>query len=142
MKTVTIALFAAALTSAAQAHAVMPDKEVIQALETKLADAANRQDAAAAAALYAPTGTLIASDGHRFNGRAAIETWWAGATKGLKDVKLTTVDVISVSPNLLVEDGTFTAVTRGDNPQKIGGVFNMLWRKTPKGWEVVTDISH
>jgi uncharacterized protein (TIGR02246 family) len=143
MKTIALTLLLASLSTSAFAGGMLPDKQAIQALENKLADAANRQDAGAAAALYATNGTLIATDGHRFDGRAAVKTWWAGASQGLKDVKLTTVDVISVTPGLLVEDGTFTAVTRGDNPPRtIGGVYNMLWRKTAKGWEIVTDISH
>ena len=142
MKTFAFALILAGLACTAHAHVVGADKATIQALETKIAEAANRQDAKGAAAFYAEDATLIGSDGKRFDGRAAIEAWWAGATQGLKDAKLTTVDVVAVGPDLAIEDGTFTATTRGDKPQKIGGVYNMLWRKTATSWEVVTDIAH
>ena len=142
MKTLALALILAVVTGTAHAHEVGADKATIQALETKIADAANRQDAAGATAFYAVDATLIGSDGKRFDGRAAIQAWWAGATQGLKDAELTTVDVIAVGPDLAIEDGTFTATTRGDKPQKVGGVYNMLWRKTATGWEIVTDIAH
>ena len=142
MKTLALALILAGFVGTAHAHVVGADKATIQALETKIADAANRQDAAGAAAFYAVDATLIGSDGKRFDGRAAIQAWWAGATQGLKDAKLTTVEVIAVGPDLAIEDGTFTATTRGDKPQKVGGTYNMLWRKTATSWEVVTDIAH
>jgi uncharacterized protein (TIGR02246 family) len=130
-----------AIFSLAQA-AMADDKAEIQALNDRLSAAANRGDGAAMAALYAPDAKMLPPDNSVVSGPAAIGPYLAGFEKNGANLKLTTTDVVRLSPRYLREIGTASFDTLGDKPQHITGTYVVVWKRVGHTWKLWTDIFH
>lgn len=130
-----------AILSLGQA-AIADDKADIQALNDRFSVAANRGDGAAMAALYAPDATMLPPDNSTVSGPAAIGPYLAGFEKSGANLKLTTTDVVRLSPRYLREIGTASFDTLGDKPKHITGTYVVVWKKVGRTWKLWTDIYH
>jgi uncharacterized protein (TIGR02246 family) len=131
----------AATLSLAQA-AMAGDKADIQALNDRFSVAANNGDGAAMAALYAPDARMLPPDNSTVSGPAAIGSYLASFEKSGAHLKLTTTDVVRLSPRYLREIGTASFDTLGDNPKHVTGTYVVVWKKVGRTWKLWTDIFH
>src|SRR5262245_23373693 len=136
MKTaVTLALFLTA------APAFAGDKAIIQALEDKFSAAASRGDADALAAMYAPDATILPPGSDPVHGRAGAKVLFAGLAKGVDKVKLTTTDVVRLSPDYIREVGLSEVHDRGAAASTTT-TYAVVWKRVNGKWELWTDIFH
>ena len=131
---------AAALLLAGVAPGFGQDEAAIQELTDKWAAAFNEGDAAAVAALYTEDAYLLAPDMEITQGRDDIQKFWQGGIEQLSDMKLTVVDVELLGEKAMREIGTFTAKTKGDQPQEVSGKYVNIWEKVDDEWKLATDI--
>jgi uncharacterized protein (TIGR02246 family) len=131
--------FLATLSLAAAAAA--DDKSDIQALNDQFSAAANRRDGPAMAALYAPDATMLPPDNTVLAG-PAIEPFLAGFEKSFAHLKLTTTDVVRLSPDYIREIGIATFDTLGDKPTNLKGTYVVVWKRVGGSWKLWTDIFH
>jgi uncharacterized protein (TIGR02246 family) len=115
-------------------------KSGIQKLDDAWADAFNKGDSAAIAAMYAEDAYVLPPGHDIVKGRAAIEAFWKGATQQLGNAKLVAVDVMPLGPRAGREIGTFSFETKAQPPQQVVGKYVVIWRKIGPHWLLVTDI--
>jgi uncharacterized protein (TIGR02246 family) len=112
----------------------------IQKLNDKWADAFNRGDAAAVAAMYADNAYLLPPGHDIVHGGNAIEAFWKAAAQQVGNAKLVTLDVLPLGPRAAREIGTVTLETKSQPPQQIVGKYAVVWRKAGGRWLLATDI--
>lgn len=118
------------------------DKVDIQALNDQFVVAANRGDGAAMAALYAPDAKMLPPDNSVVSGPAAIGHYLKDFEKSGANLKLTTNDVVRLSPRYLREIGTASFDTLGDKSKHITGTYVVVWKRVGHTWKLWTDIFH
>lgn len=128
-------------TLALAAPAFAGEKEDIQALNDQFSAAANRGDADAIAALYAPDATVLPPDNSVVTG-AGIRALFAGMTSQITNVKLTTSETVRLSPDYIREIGVASFTTKGDKPANVSGSYVVVWKKVGGDWKLWTDIFH
>ncbi len=133
------AIVSASLSLAAPAFA--GDKEVIQALDDRFSAAANRGDADAVAAMYAPDATVLPPDNSIVTG-PGIRTLFAGMATQVTNVKLVATEVRRVSKDYIREIGVSTYTTKGDKPVNVTSSYVVVWRQVGGEWKLWTDIFH
>ena len=121
--------------------AAADDKADIQALNDAFAAASARGDGAAMGAMYAPGALLLPPDNSIQSG-AAIGPYLAGFEKIGTHLKLTTTDVVRLSPDYLREVGVATFDTLGDKPTHVTGTYVVVWKRVGGTWKLWTDIFH
>jgi len=114
-------------------------RNAIEVANASLAQALTKGDAKAAAQHYTDDAILIPPGGAPIaRGTAAIEAFWRSQiAAGIKDLKLTTVDVES-SGDLAYEFGE-VAVT-GNDLQTFKGHYIVVWKLTGAQWKLHRDI--
>ena len=117
------------------------DKADIQALNDRFSAAANRGDGAAMAALYAPDAVMLPPDNSVVSGQA-IGPYLAHLEKGAANLKLTTTDVVRLSPDFIREVGVASFDTLGDKPVNVKGTYVVVWKRVGGTWKLWTDIFH
>jgi uncharacterized protein (TIGR02246 family) len=120
--------------------AVAQTAATIQKLNDKWADAFNRGDAAAVAAMYADNAYLLPPGHDIVHGGNAIEAFWKAAAQQVGNAKLVTLDVLPLGPRAAREIGTVTLETKSQPPQQIVGKYAVVWRKAGGRWLLATDI--
>ena len=140
MREVLFAALACAMLGLA-APAFAGDKEAIQALDDQFSAAANRGDADALAAMYAPDATVLPPDNSVVPG-PAIHTMFAGMTTQVTNLKLTATDVKRLSNDYIREIGVSTLITKGEKPATVSGSYVVVWREVDGAWKLWTDIFH
>ena len=121
--------------------ALADDKADIQALNDQFSAAAARGDGAAMAALYAPGAVMLPPDNSVVTG-AAIGPYLAGLEKGGANLKLTTTDVVRLSPDYIRELGIASFDTLGPKPVNVKGTYVVVWKRVGGTWKLWTDIFH
>jgi uncharacterized protein (TIGR02246 family) len=129
----------AALSVAGAARA--DDKADIQALNDASSAAAHSGDSAAMAALYAPDAVMLPPDNSIVSG-PAIGPYLARLEKGAANLKLTTTDVVRLSPDFIREVGVASFDTLGDKPVNVKGTYVVVWKRVGGTWKLWTDIFH
>jgi len=117
------------------------DKSDIQALNDAFSAAAHRGDTAAMAALYAPDAVMLPPDNSVVTG-PAIEPYLGRLEKGAANLKLTTTDVVRLSPDFIREVGVASFDTLGDKPVNVKGTYVVVWKRVGGTWKLWTDIFH
>ena len=140
MREVLFAALACAMLGLA-APAFAGDKEAIQALDDQFSAAANRGDADALAAMYAPDATVLPPDNSVVTG-PAIHTMFAGMTTQVTNLKLTATDVKRLSNDYIREIGVVTFTTKAEKPATVTGSYVVVWREVDGAWKLWTDIFH
>ncbi len=118
-------------------------RQMIEEANAKFGEAARLGDAAALAALYTEDARLLPPNSEMIEGREGIETFWGGGFQmGIKDVVLTTVDVLGMG-ELVCEIGRYdlTIQPEGQDPIKDNGKYLVVWKKAMDGtWKLHVDI--
>lgn len=138
MRVIILGLLAALSVGGA---ASADDKVDIQALNDRFSAAAHSGDAAAMAALYAPDAVMLPPDNSVVSG-GAIGPYLARLEKGAVNLKLTTTDVVRISPDFIREVGVATFDTPGDKPVNVKGTYVVVWKRVGGTWKLWTDIFH
>lgn len=121
--------------------AMADDKADIQALNDQFSAAAARGDGAAMAALYAPDAVMLPPDNSVVSG-AAIGPYLAGLETSVAHLKLTTTDVVRLSPGYIRELGVASFDTVGAKPVNVKGTYVVVWKRVDGAWKLWTDIFH
>ena len=124
----------------AAAPAMAQSKSSIQKLNDKWAEAFNRGDAAAVAAMYTADAYVLPPGAEMAKGRKAIEDVWRGAMKQIGDIKVTTIDVKRLGPRAVREIGTASFRTKGQPPQDGTVKYAVVWEKVGGSWKLLQDI--
>ena len=75
-----------------------------------------------------------------FKGRSNVKAFWTTTSEAISDVKLTTVDVKPLGNEAAREIGTFSLMTRGQQPQQLTGKYVVVWQKVGSDWKLATSI--
>jgi uncharacterized protein (TIGR02246 family) len=138
MRTISLGLLAALSVAGA---AAADDKADIQALNDAFSAAAARGDGAAMAALYAPDAVMLPPDNSIVSG-PAIGPYLARLETSVAHLKLTTSEVVRLSPDYLREVGVASFDTLGDKPTNIKATYVVVWKRVGGTWKLWTDIFH
>ncbi|MGD9346327.1 MAG: SgcJ/EcaC family oxidoreductase [Candidatus Aminicenantes bacterium] len=118
-------------------------RQEIEAANAKFGEAVRAGDAAMLASYYTEDATLLPPNSEMIKGRAAVEAYWAGGFQmGIKDVLLTTVDVMGMG-DLVCEIGTAKVSLQ---PEEMDAMEDMakylvVWKKGDDGmWRLHVDI--
>jgi len=126
----------------AVAPPVVDLKAQISANEAAWAAAANRGDAAALAAMYTDTATLLPPGADMQKGRAAIEkTFGSIGHSGVRNYSLTTLDVAQLGPDTVQEIGQFSLDAPGPKKKwvKVYGKYVSIWKLVDGKWLLDVD---
>jgi uncharacterized protein (TIGR02246 family) len=130
----------ASLMLVAAAPALAQSKAEIQKLNDQWADAFNKGDAAAVAAMYTADAYLLPAGGEMVKGRPAIEGFWRQSMQQLGDVKCMTTDVKPLGSSAAREIGTCSFKTKGQSPQGGSLKYAVVWQKEGGRWKLLQDI--
>ncbi|GJD53729.1 hypothetical protein OPKNFCMD_6507 [Methylobacterium crusticola] len=130
----------AALILAAAGPASAQDMATIQGLNDRFTALFNAGDGAGVAGLYTDEATILPPGAPRLTGRAAIETFWSGASRQFGDMTLTTAEVTPLGPDAAREIGRFTLKPRSTPAGSLAGKYVVIWQRTASGWKLATDI--
>ena len=126
------------LVLACSAASADPTRTAIEVANASLAQALVKGDAKAAAQHYTTDAIVIPPGGQPARGSAAIEAFWtAEIARGIKDVKLTTIDV-ETSGDLACEFGS-VAVT-GSDLKTSQAHYVVVWKRDGTQWKLHRDI--
>lgn len=136
-------IVALALLAASTAFAADPNRARIEKLGKQFADAFNKGDVAAVAALYAEDAIAFPPESEVVKGRAAIEAMWKGTRDmGVQSIEFTVWDV-QASGTFLVETGkaTLSVAGAGAAPATVAVKYVVVWKKQKDGgWKISHDI--
>ena len=130
----------------AEPEQVMDLAQVRQSIEeanVKLGEAARSGDAAALASLYAADAKLLPPNSEMIQGREGVEAYWAGGFQmGIKDVVLTTVDVM-IMGDMVCEIGKAKVTIQPEGMDEIQDIakYVVIWKNSTDGaWKLYVDI--
>jgi len=138
MTMLRIGLFASMFVLAVPAFA--QDMAQIQMLNDRFAEAFNKGDAAALAAMYTDDAFVLPAGAPMVRGRDAIQSFWKGGAEQLEGMQLTTLDVLPLGNDAAREIGTFILKTKGQSPKELKGKYVVIWQRVGTSWRVATDI--
>jgi len=93
------AILAGCVTILAVTPALSQSKATIQSLDDKFAEAFNKGDAAAVAAMYTEDAYVLPPGAEMVKGRNAIEALWRANMQQISDVRCTAIDVKPLGRN-------------------------------------------
>lgn len=142
MRTRTAALpLLLALCWVPEAAAQDPAAAEVERVRDAWIEAANRDDAAAVAALYADDATVVTAAGEVVRGREAIERMWAEGFGGVDDTRVTPSRT-GVSGDLAFDAGEFRQTVHEGVPAPARGRYIVVLRRQEDGsWRIVEHIS-
>ena len=115
----------------------MSDLEQIKALDSGVADAINKGDAAAVSSNYTNDAAIHPPGAERIDGKQAIEAYWqAGIDAGLSDVSIVATSV-DINGDTSVSVGTLSG-NMGD--AALTGKYIVIGKKIDAGWRIHHDI--
>jgi uncharacterized protein (TIGR02246 family) len=114
-------------------------RDAIDAVNARLMDAFERQDAAAVAACYTPDGKLMTPHAEPHVGQEAIETIVAqGFRGGVRHLTLETV-ALEVIGDVAWEEGLFTTAD-ASGARLDQGKYIVIWKRVGGAWLMARDI--
>jgi uncharacterized protein (TIGR02246 family) len=121
--------------------ALAQDKAAMQKGDDRWAEAFNKGDAAAIAAMYTADAYVLPDHAEMAHGRAAIEAVIKKLMGNYQnDIKITAVDVMPLGPNAAREVGTYSITIKSQPPQQDSGKYATVLRKVGAKWLIATDI--
>jgi ketosteroid isomerase-like protein len=120
--------------------ALAQDKAMIEQSNQRFVAAFAKGDFQEISGMYTEDAYLLPPGAEMIRGRDDIKSFWIKAGAVIEDVKLSTVDVLSLSPDWAREIGTFSLKTKGSSPQEMSGKYVVIWRKVGADWKLATDI--
>jgi uncharacterized protein (TIGR02246 family) len=118
-------------------------KSQIDANDAAWSAAANRGDAAAVAAMYTETATMLPPGMTIQKGRAAVEKTVASLGKtGIRNFALTAIDVSQIGPDTAREIGLYSLEVPGPKKKfvKVEGKYVVIWKLVSGKWLLDVDI--
>lgn len=97
-------------------------------------------DSMAVAAHYSSDAWLLMSNSEPLQGKDIAVGWGQMIRMGMKDLKITTTDVVG-NADLLAETGTFEVYGEG-NKLLDKGKYVVVWKKEGDGWKIYRDIGN
>ena len=88
-----------------------------------------------------PDATMLPPDNTVVSG-PALEPYLASFEKSVSHLKLTTTDVVRLSPDYIRELGIATFDTLGAKPTHLKGTYVVVWKRVGRSWKLWTDIFH
>jgi len=134
-----IAMLAACLILVAWPAAAQ-SKAIIQKADDRWAEAFNKGDAAALAAMYTEDAYALPPGAEMLKGRSAIEAFWRQQMQQIGDVKCTALDVKRLGRNAAREIGTCSFKTKAQPPQEGALKYAVVWEKEEGQWRLLQDI--
>jgi uncharacterized protein (TIGR02246 family) len=119
---------------------VAQDKATIEKLNGAFVGAFSKGDFATLGSMYTEDAYLLPPGSQMAKGRSNVQAFWTKAAEGIGDVKLTTIDVKPLGTDAAREIGTFSLMTKGQQPQQITGKYVVVWQKVGSEWKLATDI--
>ena len=123
--------------------ALTQERQAIAEANVKFGEIFSTGNASALADLYTEDAWLVSQTGEMFKGREGIETFWAGAFQmGMKEVVLTTVDVIRMD-DMVGEFGKADLTIKPEGQDEIKAVakYLVIWKQSADGiWKLYADI--
>jgi ketosteroid isomerase-like protein len=113
--------------------AVAQDKATMEKLNDAFVTAFSKGDFATVGSMYTEDAYLLPPGSAMFKGRTNVTAFWTTA-------RLTTVDVKPLGNEAAREVGTFSLMTRGQQPQQLTGKYVVVWQKVGSDWKLTTSI--
>ncbi len=118
-------------------------RQAIEEANVKFGEAVRMGDAAALAALYTEDAKLLPPNSEMIAGSEGIEAFWGGGLQmGIKDVILTTVEVLGMG-DMVCEIGKYDLTIQPEGQDAIAdtGKYLVVWKKAPdETWKLHIDI--
>lgn len=114
-----------------------PDEKPIREVAARFAEAFNKRDAAALAALFAADARVIDPDGAAIEGRDAIRDRFVIALEANPDLKVdfTADNIRFLTPDVAVEEGH--AVAKSSSGETFTGLHTVVYVKRGGAWEIM-----
>ena len=106
----------------------------------KFAEEVKRGDSAAVAAHYASDALVMMAHSEPAKGKDIASTWGQVSRMGIKDMKITTVDLTG-NADLLAETGTYELYGEG-NKLLDKGKYVVVWKQENGTWKIYRDIGN
>ncbi len=114
-------------------------RQDIDTVNQRLAEAVEKGDAAAAAALYTEDGKFLAPNADFFSGRDAIQGFFQAAIDGgIKGLNLSTLE-LEIQGDTAYEVGTYELVADGGVVAD-SGKFIVIWKRVDGTWRIHCDM--
>jgi len=125
-----------------QKAAPAPDKQLLERQRAALAEAFNRNDAKAWAAVYADDAEFIHETGQVAEGRAAIQKLFAKIFADNKGIRVTagTTKERFITPEIVLEDGTYRLTGQKDGGPSEGR-YTTVWVHRNGQWLLLSHRS-
>jgi uncharacterized protein (TIGR02246 family) len=120
--------------------AAAQSRAIIQKADDKWAEAFNKGDAAAVAAMYTEDAYVLPAGAEMMKGRSAIEAFWRQQMQQIGDVKCTALDVKPLGNKAAREIGTCSFKTKAQSPQDGALKYAVVWEKEGREWRLMQDI--
>jgi uncharacterized protein (TIGR02246 family) len=120
--------------------AAAQSKATIQKEDDKWAEAFNKGNATALAAMYTEDAYLLPPGTDMMKGRSAIGAFWQKQMQQIGDVKCSALDVKPLGRNAAREVGTCTFKTKAQPPQDGALKYAVVWEKEGGQWKLLQDI--
>lgn len=128
------------MTTASPAFDLSAARTSIEADNAKFADEVKRGDSAAVAAHYTSDAWVMMSNSEPAKGKEIASVWGQISRMGIKDMKITTVDLIG-NADLLVETGNYELYGEG-NKVLDKGKYVVVWKQENGTWKIYRDIGN
>lgn len=115
-------------------------KAWIESDNAKFSEEAKKGDSNALAAHYASDGWAMFDNSEPFKGAAIANAWGGAIRSGMKELKITTVDLTG-NAELLVETGMYEMIGDG-NKTLDKGKYLVVWKPEGDGWKIYRDIGN
>ena len=116
-------------------------REWIESDNAKFVEEAKKGDSNALAAHYSSDAWAMYDNSEPFKGTTAIASAWGGAMRmGMKEMKVTTVDVVG-NAELLAETGMYEMYGAG-NKLLDKGKYIVVWKPENGGWKIYRDCGN
>jgi uncharacterized protein (TIGR02246 family) len=120
--------------------AAAQSKAMIQKEDDEWADAFNKGDPTALAAMYSEDAYLLPPGAEMMKGRHAIAAFWQQQMRQIGDIKCTALDVKPLGRNSAREIGTCSFKTKAQPPQDGALKYAVVWEKEGPNWRLIQDI--
>jgi uncharacterized protein (TIGR02246 family) len=120
--------------------AAAQSKAVIQNADDRWAEAFNKGDAAALAAMYTEDAYVLPPGAEMIKGRSAIAAFFRQEVQQVGDVKCTTRDVKPLGRNAAREIGTCSFKTKAQPPEDGTVKYAVVREKEAGQWKLLQDI--
>lgn len=112
----------------------------IESDNAKFVEEVKKGDSNALAAHYASDAWVMFDNSEPFKGTAIASAWGGAIRSGMKDLKITTVDLTG-NAELLVETGMYEMIGDG-NKTLDKGKYVVVWKPANGGWKIYRDIGN